>query len=33
MTPLQCAETQKQGEFDFQPGKSAVARLLRECGV
>ena len=33
MTPLQCAETQKQGEFDFQPGKSAVARLLRECDV
>ena len=33
MTPLECAETQQQGEFDFQPGKSAVARLLRECGV
>ena len=33
MTALQCAETRKQGEFDFQPGKAAVAALLRECGV
>jgi ankyrin repeat protein len=33
MSPLECAETRRQGEFDFQPGKAAVARLLRECGA
>jgi len=33
MSPLECAETRQQGEFDFQPGKAAVARLLRECGA
>lgn len=29
MTALECAETRRQGEFDFQPGKDAVASLLR----
>ena len=33
LTALQCAETPQQGVNDFQPGKEAVAQLLRECEV
>ena len=33
LTALQCAETSQQGVNDLQPGKEAVAQLLRECEV
>ena len=33
LTALQCAGTPQQGVNDFQPGKEAVAQLLRECEV